>query len=106
VGANARAFAIYEGFSVSPGYVLMATRRVVPTWFDASALEQTALLALVNEVKTELAIILSPQPDGFKEGFNAGVAAGQTVPHVHIHVIPRYGGDRADPRGGVRHVFP
>jgi diadenosine tetraphosphate (Ap4A) HIT family hydrolase len=45
-------------------------------------------------------------PDGFNVGFNNGLAAGQTVPHFHIHVIPRYTGDVPDPRGGVRHVIP
>jgi hypothetical protein len=49
---------------------------------------------------------LRPKPDGYNVGFNSGVAAGQTVPHVHIHVIPRYLGDVADPTGGVRHVIP
>ena len=49
---------------------------------------------------------LDPMPDGYNVGFNAGAAAGQTVPHVHVHVIPRYAGDMGDPRGGVRHVIP
>jgi hypothetical protein len=49
---------------------------------------------------------LCPKPDGYKLGFNSGVAAGQTLPHVHIHVIPRYLGDVADPTGGVRHEIP
>jgi hypothetical protein len=45
-------------------------------------------------------------PDGFNVGFNAGTAAGQTVQHLHVHVIPRFHGDMDDPRGGVRHVIP
>ncbi len=63
-------------------------------------------MALVKEVKRLLDIRLSPAPDGYNVGFNSGGAAGQIVPHVHIHVIPRYLGDMPDPRGGVRHVIP
>ena len=63
-------------------------------------------MALVKEVKRLLDLRLDPKPDGYNVGFNAGAASGQTVPHVHIHVIPRYYGDMADPRGGVRHCIP
>ncbi|MGP1667643.1 MAG: HIT family protein, partial [Rhodanobacter sp.] len=45
-------------------------------------------------------------PDGYNIGINVGAAAGQTVPHLHVHVIPRYAGDMDDPRGGVRWIFP
>ncbi len=84
----------------------MVTRRVVATWFEATPEEQAALMSLVNEVKVILDERLNPKPDGYNVGFNAGEAAGQTVPHLHIHVIPRYKGDMEDPRGGVRHVIP
>jgi superfamily II DNA or RNA helicase/diadenosine tetraphosphate (Ap4A) HIT family hydrolase/HKD family nuclease/SOS-response transcriptional repressor LexA len=104
--SNDLAFAIFDGFPVSPGHVLVTTRRIVETWFDATDEEQAALLALVKEAKHLLDIQLSPKPDGYNVGFNSGGAAGQTVPHVHIHVIPRYLGDMPDPRGGVRHVIP
>jgi diadenosine tetraphosphate (Ap4A) HIT family hydrolase len=100
------AFAIFDGFPVSPGHVLVTTRRIVETWFDATDEEQSALMALVKEAKRLLDLQLSPKPDGYNVGFNSGAASGQTVPHVHIHVIPRYLGDMADPRGGVRHVIP
>ena len=104
--ANALAFAIYDRFPVSPGHVLVITRRVVPTYFDCTAAEQAAVMELVGEVKRLLDERLDPKPDGYNVGFNAGAAAGQTVPHVHVHVIPRYAGDMPDPRGGVRHVIP
>lgn len=104
VAANDLAFAIRDGFPVSPGHTLVVTRRLVATWFDATPEEQTAVMALVNEVKRLLDE--SHRPDGYNVGFNAGDAAGQTVPHLHVHVIPRYRGDRADPRGGVRWVLP
>ena len=61
-------------------------------------------MSLVNDVKLDA--MLSPKPDGYNVGFNSGEAAGQTVWHVHIHVIPRYSGDVPDPRAGVRHVIP
>jgi diadenosine tetraphosphate (Ap4A) HIT family hydrolase len=104
--SNDLAFAIFDGFPVSPGHVLVTTRRIVETWFDATDEEQAALMALVKESKRLLDMQLSPKPDGYNVGFNSGGAAGQTVPHVHIHVIPRYEGDMQDPRGGVRHVIP
>lgn len=104
--SNELAFAIFDGFPVSPGHVLVTTRRIVETWFDATDEEQAALMTLVKEAKRLLDIQLAPQPDGYNVGFNSGAASGQTVPHVHIHVIPRYLGDMPDPRGGVRHVIP
>jgi len=105
VCANALAFAVYDRFPVSPGHVLVITRRVVPTFFECTADEQAALMELVGEVK-RLLDQRDPKPNGYNVGFNSGAAAGQTVPHVHVHVIPRYAGDMADPRGGVRHVIP
>lgn len=106
IASNELAFAIFDGFPVAPGHSLIVTKRLVVTWFDATADEQAALMELVNVVKQKLDETLRPKPDGYNVGFNAGSAAGQTVDHVHIHVIPRYRGDVADPRGGVRHVIP
>ena len=104
VASNALAFAVEDRFPVSTGHTLVVTRRVVATWFDASDDERRAVLALVDEVKRRLDD--AHQPDGYNVGFNAGTAAGQTVMHLHVHVIPRYRGDMDDPRGGVRHVIP
>ncbi len=106
VCSNELAFAIFDGFPVSVGHVLVLTKRIVPTWFEASPEEQSSLMSLVNEVKQHLDASLRPKPNGYNVGFNAGEAAGQTVMHVHIHVIPRYVGDMPDPRGGIRHVIP
>lgn len=104
VASNKLAFALYDGFAVSPGHTLVVPRRLVATWWEASQDEQRAILALVDEVR----LLLDKQykPDGYNVGFNAGQAAGQTVSHLHVHVIPRYLGDMEDPRGGVRHVIP
>lgn len=105
IASNRLAFAIPDGFPVSPGHTLIVTRRLVATWFEATLEERHAIVDLVEEVKAVLDR-QTPPPDGYNVGFNAGVAAGQTVMHLHVHVIPRYAGDVPDPRGGIRHVIP
>lgn len=104
VAENALAFAIRDRHPVSPGHTLVITRRVVADWFSASLDERAAVFELVEAVKRQ--IDSERRPDGYNVGFNSGAAAGQTVPHLHVHVIPRYRGDMDDPRGGVRHVIP
>ena len=104
LASNALAFAIRDGFPVSPGHTLIVPRRLVATWFEATRGEQVALLDLVDVVKAQLDAEL--KPDGYNIGINAGAAAGQTVMHLHLHLIPRFAGDVPDPRGGVRHVIP
>src|SRR4051794_10443715 len=105
VASNALAFAIRDAFPVTPGHTLVVTKRPVPTWFDATREEQQAILDLIDVVKRDLDAG-DPKPDGYNVGFNVGEAAGQTVMHLHVHVIPRYRSDMDDPRGGVRHVIP
>lgn len=104
LASSSLAFAIYDKFPVNPGHALIIPKRHTANYFDLSAEEQQALFALLNEVKQQLAENYSP--DGFNVGINVGEAAGQTVGHVHIHLIPRYNGDIANPRGGVRGVIP
>ena len=96
------AIALEDLYPVSPGHALVIPRRHAETYFDCTAEEKAALWELVDRVRerTEAA----HHPDGFNVGLNAGRAAGQTVFHAHIHVIPRYAGDVPDPRGGVRHA--
>jgi diadenosine tetraphosphate (Ap4A) HIT family hydrolase len=106
IAANDLAFAIYDKFPVSKGHALVISKRLIATWFDASDAEQAAMMSLVGEVRRSLDERLHPKPDGYNVGFNSGIAAGQTVPHVHVHVIPRYHGDVTDPTGGIRHVIP
>lgn len=74
------------------------------SFFDITAEERDALLALLDEAKQQADTEFRPQ--GWNIGINDGPAAGQTVPHLHIHLIPRYTGDLPDPRGGVRWVIP
>ena len=98
------AFAIRDRYPVTEGHTLVIPRRHVETYFDASGQEQAELWRAVEAVKAELEATLAP--DGYNVGFNVGAAAGQTVMHLHVHVIPRHSGDVDDPRGGVRHVIP
>ncbi|MCA8926399.1 MAG: DEAD/DEAH box helicase family protein, partial [Planctomycetes bacterium] len=104
VAHNALAFAFRDRYPVSPGHTLVVTQRLVRTWFEATRDEQLAVLELVDEVKAQLDA--ERRPEGYNVGFNAGEAAGQTVFHLHVHVIPRYAGDVPDPRGGVRLAIP
>ncbi len=97
--------AVLDRFPVSPGHTLVTTRRHVETYFETTPEERTALWNAVEVVRDTLAAD-TPKPDGFNVGFNSGVAAGQTVMHVHVHLIPRFRGDVDDPRGGVRGVIP
>lgn len=104
IASNRSAFAFYDRFPVSPGHALVVPRRLIGTWWEASADEKADLWTLVDAVKTLLDV--SHSPDGYNVGFNAGSAAGQTIDHLHVHVIPRYQGDTPDPRGGVRLAIP
>jgi superfamily II DNA or RNA helicase/diadenosine tetraphosphate (Ap4A) HIT family hydrolase len=104
LSSNPVAFAIPDKFPVSPGHTLVVPRRLIATWWEATAEERFGLLELVDTVKEILD--REHHPDGYNVGFNAGAAAGQTIDHLHIHVIPRYTGDTFDPRGGIRHALP
>ena len=97
-------FAIWDAFPVSEGHALIVPRRHIPTWFEATADERTELFSAIEEVCNSIHARRST--DGFNVGINIGESAGQTVPHLHLHVIPRRSGDVPDPRGGIRHVIP
>lgn len=98
------ALVIRDAFPVSPGHTLVVPRRHIGSFFDLSDAERTCMVELLAQAKAQLD--LSFQPDGFNIGINDGAAAGQTVQHLHLHLIPRYLGDVPDPRGGVRWVMP
>lgn len=95
---------IFDGFPVSPGHSLIIPKRHIGSFFEATLAERAALLELLDQAK--VTIDAANRPDGYNVGINDGAAAGQTVPHLHLHLIPRYQGDAADPRGGVRWVIP
>lgn len=98
------AFAIYDKFPVNQGHALIIPKRHCADYFHLSFSEQSACVYLLNKVKDIVKDKFNP--DGFNVGINVGEKAGQTVNHVHIHLIPRYNGDVPDPRGGVRGVIP
>lgn len=104
VERNALAHVRYDRTPVTPGHALILPNRHFSDYFDATDEEFSAMHALVRAMKGR--IEAERHPDGFNVGINVGVHAGQTIMHVHIHLIPRYAGDVANPRGGVRGVIP
>lgn len=98
------ALVLWDTYPISKGHSLIIPMQHVASVYELSAEDQTVLWSMVAEARQRL--IKDLNPDGFNIGLNDGVAAGQTVPHAHIHLIPRYEGDVADPRGGVRWILP
>jgi diadenosine tetraphosphate (Ap4A) HIT family hydrolase len=99
---NELAYVREDKFPVSPGHLLVIPKRHTTDWFSLTDQEQAAITHLINQAKTYLDERYAP--GGYNIGMNCGEAAGQTVPHMHCHLIPRYDGDVDDPRGGVRWV--
>jgi len=104
IAKNEFALAFYDSFPVSRGHVLIIPKRHVASFFELSQEEYKAIIELLNQCKKMLD--LKYNPDGYNVGVNIGEAAGQSVFHVHMHLIPRYKGDVETPRGGVRGVIP
>ena len=101
-----RTYGLWDQFPVSDGHALLIPKRHVSTWFEATREEQTELTAAIETAQARIEERLEQSPDGFTVGMNLGEAAGQTVPHLHVHVIPRFVGDVNNPVGGVRNVIP
>ncbi|SEM93371.1 HIT family protein [Lihuaxuella thermophila] len=101
---NDLAFAIYDKYPVNQGHMLIIPKRHVSDYFDLTVMEKQAVDRLLAAARNHLE--KHYQPDGYNVGINCGKAAGQTIFHVHVHLIPRYVGDLNDPRGGVRGVIP
>jgi diadenosine tetraphosphate (Ap4A) HIT family hydrolase len=101
---NELAYSARDSYAVSPGHTVVIPKRHVASFFDLSPEEIAACMSLINEEKK----IIDEEfnPDGYNIGVNIGPAAGQSIFHVHIHIIPRYKGDVENPQGGVRHVIP
>lgn len=104
VAQNIHALAISDTLPVSPGHTLIIPKRHIASIFEAQPDEVAALWAVLQQARTQLLREFSP--DGFNIGINDGLPAGQTILHLHIHLIPRYKGDMPDPRGGIRWIFP
>ena len=104
IASTPLSISFFDGFPVSPGHALIIPRRHVASFFDLTKDEQEDMLKLADRVK--IIIDENYHPDGYNVGVNVGEAAGQSIFHVHMHIIPRYKGDVPNPRGGVRGVIP
>lgn len=104
IATNDLAYARWDNFPVSDGHAEVIPVRHVQSFFDLSEQEVLAMHDLAKA--TRKIIVDTYHPDVFNLGINDGEAAGQTVHHVHLHIIPRYTGDVLNPQGGVRHIIP
>ena len=104
IASSQLSVAFFDGFPVSPGHALIIPKRHVSSFFDLSQEERQDLLNLADSIKQ--IVEERYHPDGYNIGVNVGEAAGQSIFHVHMHLIPRYQGDVPNPRGGVRGVIP
>ena len=105
VAHNSLAYAIHDKFPVTDGHVLVIPKRHAEDYFSLAQDELLACDALLRQLRGDIERADS-NVEGFNLGVNAGAAAGQTVFHCHIHLIPRRSGDVDDPRGGIRHLIP
>lgn len=101
---NEVAWARWDNFPVSKGHLEVVPLRHVASFFELTETEVTGIYDLLKEARQEVEAVFSP--DGYNIGLNEGEAAGRTVHHFHLHLIPRYTGDVDNPRGGIRHIIP
>lgn len=94
----------FDAYPITEGHSLVIPKNSVKTIFDLAIEEQQAVWSAVQKTRNTLSDLFNP--DAFNIGINDGLAAGQTIQHAHIHIIPRYQGDKSDPRGGIRWIFP
>ncbi len=98
-------FVVYDKTPVTPGHCLIIPFRHFADALELTSDELTEVWGLVQRMRQRL-LADDPEITGFNLGFNSGIDAGQTILHVHIHLIPRRHGDVEKPRGGVRGVIP
>lgn len=97
-------YAILDDFPVSPGHLLIIPYEHTENWFTAKDQVKKDIIQAIENMKIE--IDKNYKPDGYNIGINCGTAAGQSIMHLHVHLIPRYVGDHSNPKGGVRGVIP
>ena len=93
-----------DGFPISKGHTLIIPKRHIPSFFDLTSEEFQALQPILKQAKQNIDDEFIPQ--SYNIGINDGEHAGQTIKHLHIHLIPRYKGDQENPKGGIRWIFP
>ncbi len=101
---NETAVSFLDSYPLTEGHTLIIPKRHISEIFNLDSKEYTDIWEIINATNKSLTDTLSP--DGFNIGVNVGKEAGQTIDHAHLHLIPRYKGDIADPRGGIRWVIP
>jgi diadenosine tetraphosphate (Ap4A) HIT family hydrolase len=104
ISKNGSFLAVYDKNPVSKGHAIIIPKRHIVSFFDLDSASMSDLLDILTNVKDEIQSRFNP--DGFNIGVNDGKAAGRTINHLHIHLIPRYFGDVENPTGGVRSVIP
>ena len=104
IGSSSKFFSRYCDFPVSNGHALVFPKKHIPSVFEIPPKQLNELFDLVKKTKEEIENEYGA--DGFNIGINEGKAAGQSIPHFHIHIIPRYKGDVDNPKGGIRNIFP
>lgn len=97
-------FSRFDDFPISKGHAVIIPKSHVASIFELSSQQIQNLFFLIGETKKILKDKFSP--NGFNIGINEGESAGQSIFHLHVHLIPRYIGDVKNPRGGVRNIFP
>ena len=101
---NEVGFVIRDGYPITQGHTLVIPKRHVGSFFDITPEERQALFELIDLAKADLDKAFKPA--SYNIGINDGEAAGQTIAHLHIHLIPRYNELGKDTRGGVRWIVP
>lgn len=101
---NKYAVARLDDFPVNKGHLEIITKRHVKDWWETTEEERIAIFNLLDEAKK--IIDNKYNPDGYNIGMNLGEKAGQSIMHLHVHLIPRYNGDVLNPKGGVRGIIP
>lgn len=101
---NQIGFVMRDGYPITKGHTLIIPKQHIGSFFDITSEERQALFELVDQAKAQLDNEYTPA--SYNIGINDGEAAGQTIPHLHIHLIPRYNEPEKDPRGGVRWIVP